>query len=1027
MVSALAQPLAIFLFGLGGGFAIPLFYRLGKGWLHAAFAVALGGILAVSVISLAALWWGADTIEVLTAGATPPLAISLRFGLAEGAFSVSVNLFAVFCAMHLWERLRGNYVALLLFLILVMGINGMIMTRDLFNLFVFLEIVSIGTYGLFGLDRRAEAVAAAFKYIMATVLASAFFLLGATLVYNATGTLSIDALIDMRGEIGGPVATAGLLFILACLLVELKPFPANGWGLDVYETAPTGVASMVSVGVSTGVFFALLKLLPLFAGELGLIAILAAITFLAANLMGLAQTKVRRLLGYSSIGQMALLTMALALLTDIGAYDALPLVLGGLFVNHLLAKAGLFWLTGLLKAREVSTPLKLARKPFILILLGVLVVAITGMPPFPGFFGKWALIMELAAADRFLWIALILVGSLLEAVYIYRWFFNALASADARPEAPLPIGRLVPVIAMAVLLILTGLGAANASGVGHAWLFAPLIAGFAFTLLDGLPGPLKTILLLASVVAVGTSLAFDTHGIAGLFSTLLLAGSIVIGIAGLAVTGKRTGHAPLAVVLLLSIPALLRAETSLEFFFAWELITLASTFLIARGAHARPHVLPYLLFSIAAAFLLVAGFAGLSAVAGTDALSALFTVGPAANLPFALLAAGCLVKAGAIGVHVWLPGAYAEADDDVTALLSAVISKVAIFGLLMASYLAIRSDASLDLSEIIAWIGVFTTVGGAILALREDDVKRLLAYSSMSQLGYIITAIALMSHLGWVTAVYLVANHMLVKGILFLALAGILIRTGTRRLSESGGLLGAMPFTFATVAVALLAMSGLPPLMGFGGKWLLLSAMTDKGWYVLAVATLLATFLGLVYMTRILVGLFLGPRRREASEAPVELVLPQILLAGGILVLSFAPKLLMDPVSKVIDPTFASTLVWEGASLETIYGTWDPTGAMLIALGVSLVLFGLWWTLLRRHDRPSLRAFVLADPLIPVRLLPPVATFAWARVGEAATRTADSARRIYSGDGQTYALYVLVYVLAVYLARTGLDGLIAWS
>ena len=106
------------------------------------------------------------------------------------------------------------------------------------------------------------------------------------------------------------------MFLLACLLIELKPFPANGWGLDVYETAHSSVAAMISVGVSAGVFFALLKLLPLFENQLEVIAISGAVTFVFSNLIGLRQTKAQRLLGYSSIGQMGLLTMALALAAE---------------------------------------------------------------------------------------------------------------------------------------------------------------------------------------------------------------------------------------------------------------------------------------------------------------------------------------------------------------------------------------------------------------------------------------------------------------------------------------------------------------------------------------------------------------------------------------------------------------------------------------------------------------------------------------------------------------------------------------
>src|SRR4029077_6120091 len=130
----------------------------------------------------------------------------------------------------------------------------------------------------------------------------------------------------------------------------------------------------------------------------------------------------------------------------------------------------------------------------------------------------------------------------------------------------------------------------------------------------------------------------------------------------------------------------------------------------------------------------------------------------------------------------------------------------------------------LNLALVLGWIGMLTTLAGAMMAVRQDDMKRMLAYSRMTQLGYIIPAIALMSHLGWVTALYLAANHLMVKGILFLAAAAVILRTDTRMFADMGGLARSMPFPFAAAAVAIIAMSGLPPLAGFGGKWLLLSA-----------------------------------------------------------------------------------------------------------------------------------------------------------------------------------------------------------
>jgi len=135
-----------------------------------------GGLTLSSLVPLLSVLHTGIPIDILTAGAEPPLSINLTLGLAEGAVAASVNVVACLLAMALWDRLRGNYVALLLFLILTMGINGMILTRDLFNLFVFLEIVSIGTYGLLGLGTSRAGVQAAMKYVMATVIASTFLL-----------------------------------------------------------------------------------------------------------------------------------------------------------------------------------------------------------------------------------------------------------------------------------------------------------------------------------------------------------------------------------------------------------------------------------------------------------------------------------------------------------------------------------------------------------------------------------------------------------------------------------------------------------------------------------------------------------------------------------------------------------------------------------------------------------------------------------------------------------------------------------
>lgn len=1014
MVEGLLHPLNVFIAGLGGAFLIPLLYRIGGNAVAAALLFAIAAMTVISGVALWQLSQGGAPIEILTGGAGPPVAINLRLGLPEAIACFSVNLVALFGAAYI---VREKYGTALLYLLIVMGIQGMVMTRDLFNLFVFLEIVSIATYGLLSLRDTSAALSATFKYLMATVLASGFFLIGTMLIYAQTGLLNIDDLIANRAAIVGPVGIAGLIFLLACLLLELKPFPANGWGLDVYETARPDVAAMISGGVSAGVFFALLKLLPLFEQQLTLIAALSAATFVFSNLIGLRQTRAQRLLGYSSIGQMALLTMAAALLYRPGAEATILLVIGGLFVNHLFAKVGLFWLAGHVGKSRLREWPAIAGQPATILVLAVFIVAISGLPPFPGFFAKWQLILTLASEQRHLWIGVILFGSLLEAAYMFRWFGRSMHGDGAVASSHGCHAGLIPLYGMAALLVVSGIVVARLAGIDAIWIALPPAAGLAICMLWRLPARMQGIMTLALALLGGLWLVRDLAGLNQLYAVVLLAGGLVVSIGCLERTERRSGFYPLLAVMLLSLPAMPRATTSLEFIFIWELITISSYFLVLYRREAASHALQYLLFSLVAAFFLLVGFALMHAAAGTLSLSAFRTAGLEVVPVFALLAIGLLIKAGAAGVHVWLPGTYAEADDEISALLSAVISKVAIFGLLVGTYVVVRSEPGLELAYVLGAIGMLTTLLGAMLALRQDDIKRMLAYSSMSQIGYIVAAVALMSHLGWVTALYLVANHLLVKGILFLAAAAIVLRCGTRLLSDLGGVGRAMPQTCLLAVTAIVAMSGLPPLAGFGGKWLLLSAMIEKGWYLSALMTLLATFVGLLYMARLMQIFFGAPKHAGVTEAPLALLIPQYVLVAGILVMSFFPKLLIEPVSAAIDPQFASTLRWQGMSLELIYATWNPLPVMAFAVAVAAVLFGLLW-LSQRSQRVDARAAKVSvyafARTICTKLTPPLATRFWQETAGVAALAAERSRRLYTGNGQTYNLYILYYMLVLY-------------
>jgi formate hydrogenlyase subunit 3/multisubunit Na+/H+ antiporter MnhD subunit len=646
MVDSLLQPLGLFVIALGAAFLIPLFFRASRILATLVFLATLAGMTVIAAWNLLALLKGAPAMEILTAGVAPPFSINLRFGLSEGGFVLAVNLIALLAAWHYLPTLRTQASALLLYLVMVMGINGMVMTRDLFNLFIFIEITSIATYALIGMQHTAGGLAAGFKYIIATSIASAFFLLGTIFLYYLTGTLNIDDMVAHRELIYGPVGFIATLFLLTSLLIELKPYPANGWGLDVYETAPGGIASLISVGVSAGAFFALFKTLSLLNDYLTSIAVIGGATFLVSNLIGLKQGNAKRLLGYSSIGQMGLLTLALAATVQLDAEEQMPLIIGGLFINHLLAKAGLFWLAELLERPAVKNWSALAGRPLLLLVFGTLLAALVGLPPFPGFWAKWVLVLELAAGGLYPWIAVILLGSLLEAAYLFRWFTRALEAHENDKPATIGIGQLAPVALAAVLLYATGYGMAAQLGNGTLAVFLPLLAGGALWLLDGLPGRLKSLLMLTMVAAGGAWLTLELEGLNRIFGFVLVGGGVLISLATQYRADQRRGFYPLLTILLLSLATLLRAQTSLTFFFSWELMTVSSYLLITLGRNGVKPSLTYLLFSLGSAYCLLAGFAVAYAATGSIALAALGGTGDAMGVVFSLLAAGFVIKTG---------------------------------------------------------------------------------------------------------------------------------------------------------------------------------------------------------------------------------------------------------------------------------------------------------------------------------------------------------------------------------------------
>jgi len=1040
MVAQLLSPINIIIVALGAGFLLPLIFNRSPILAARVMLASLAYFVIISASHLYGLIGGAATVEIITSGIQPPFAINLRFGLAEAFVLLAVNTAGLLGARYMMDGLKQHASAMVLFLVWIMGINGMVITRDLFNLFIFVEITAVASFVLVAMERTPIALSAGFKYVIAGTMASGFLLLGTMLLYYQTGTLNIDDLVLHQAMIVGPLGTAALMLVLGAVLIELKPFPANGWGLDVYQAAPAGIAALVSVGVSAGYLFALYKIMPLLDVFLPVIAVSGIVTFVASNFIGLRQTEPRRLLGYSSVGQLGLMMAAMALLTRFSLTEHIPLVVGGLFISHFLAKAGLFWLAGIIKGENFSDWSQLRSKPILLLAFLFLITALAGLPPFPTFWAKWQLVMSLIEHQQHSWVFFILLGSLLEIVYLFRWFGKAVSGTDPKP-LEVQSRQSLPIIIFVALLLVCGQVMATGFGISTMALL-PVYAGILLLLIDRFSGRLKQLVSLLIIVAYSLYLLPSLEGLNWIFGLMLMPGSALMLIASPYQSNTdRPAFYPLFVTLTLSLGTLLAADSMLGFFLGWELMTFSSYLLVSLGKKATRPALVYLLFSIAGAFMILFGFALVYAQTGSMMLSAIAQATAVSNWPLILLFAGFFIKIGGLGVHVWLPDAYTESDDDFTAMMSSVVSKAGIFGLFVvgAQMSAHFGDAELILT-IIGWLGLIMALAGALMAAMSEDVKRLLAYSSIGQLGYVVTTIAIANHTGWVAALYLSVNHLLYKGLIFLAIAGVLYRVKTRYMYQMGGLIKNMPISFISVLIGIIAISGVPPLLGFGGKWLLYNALLEKGWYLQAGLAFFASAVAFLYLFRLIHTVFLGQRKADHAdikEAPLALLIPQITLMIVIMAFSMFPSILIQPLSDAVAPYIASTFVWDGNLLTTQNGYWNGFLVMNIVGALFMVPMIFLWLVSKTVKVQKVKQFNIVfsaeKPFTPATthyaysfytfydkalgfLTRPDATGFWNGVAEWSHTVGASLRRIYTGNGQTYAAMILFYVGVLYLS-----------
>ncbi len=342
----------------------------------------------------------------------------------------------------------------------------------------------------------------------------------------------------------------------------------------------------------------------------------------------------------------------------------------------------------------------------------------------------------------------------------------------------------------------------------------------------------------------------------------------------------------------------------------WEIMLIPSYFLIAYWGTGNPRLIgfKYFIFTHAGALCMLLGIAWLNSMFGSMDMSLLLE-----NVPRSyeihrmsllgvatLIFIGAAVKMAVFPFHTWLPDAHAEAPTPISVLLSGVMIKTGAYAF---------SRLILDLmpaavSEMSAWLmplAVVTMLWGGLMALVQNDVKRLLAYSSISQMGYILFGLSSLIPIGASGGLFHVLNHGFAKGLLFMCAGALIHEVKERDLTKLGGLASKMPVTAITMLVAGLSIAGTPPLGGFASEWMVFSGAFASGATLLTAIAIFVTAITAAYYLRMIRAIFfLELKYKEVKEVPISMLFSMSILLLLVITLGFINAPILSIIGRAV-------------------------------------------------------------------------------------------------------------------------------
>jgi len=469
----MVNPVLLIAVPLGLAFAMPVLSLLSK---RAAKFVPPSALSFNFVLSLLLLPRVLENPVIVSVGGwQPPFCINLVAGPIGIFFSAIVSFVGLWVSIYAVDYIKEGATEKyhILYLLLLTGATGVVLTGDIFNLFVFFEILCISSYALVAYNGDKAGIESAVKYLIQGAVGSSLLLIGIGLLYGQFGTLNMADIARQIESVSRISVFVPMVLIITGLGVEAAIFPLNAWLPDAHSSAPSSISAILSgIAIEVGVYAVVRVLFTIFGASniLLFLALLGILTLLIGEMCAFSQNNIKRMLAYSSIGQIGLIVFALAMATSYA-------VTGGLFqvVSHTLGKALLFLAVGYMIYRTGSLDISALEgigKTMPLTSLGFTIGAfsLVGLPPFVGFCSKFLIIRAALASEESLFIVLIgfaLLATVIEGAYFFRivqvLYFKGGKNNSERNEAP--VVALIPIVVFAILIIAIGIYPKFVTGV----------------------------------------------------------------------------------------------------------------------------------------------------------------------------------------------------------------------------------------------------------------------------------------------------------------------------------------------------------------------------------------------------------------------------------------------------------------------------------------------------------------------------------------------------------------------------------